>query len=133
MKSSMSSMVTATGLVVCTLLVALLLAPRSAAAQDACKSEASRINSADTANAPNNRTDRLCTFIRNQIGIETDYAAFYRRCGNGVDAEMQAHDYEKHVVALRATYESNCAGSNCDGAPNIATCEAERYRRKHGW
>jgi hypothetical protein len=60
-------------------------------------------------NAPNKTADRLCTFMSNQIAIDTDYAALYRRCNSGMDGEMEAHKYEKYAVALRTLVASNCA------------------------
>jgi CubicO group peptidase (beta-lactamase class C family) len=90
--------------------LAALLASQEAGAQDACVSELRRLDDLDMANQKYKTPSGVCVFMRNQIKLETDYAAFYRSCGNGMDAEIEAHKHEKSASGLQIGLASNCVG-----------------------
>jgi hypothetical protein len=108
MNRSVSIMLKAAAL--CTLPLAALLASQEAAAQDACVGELRRLNQLEMANQKYKTPSAVCVFMRNQIKLEADYAALYRSCGNGMDAEIEAHKHEKSASALQTALASNCVG-----------------------
>jgi hypothetical protein len=89
---------------------ARLLVPQEAAAQDACVSELRRLNELETENLNRKTPKDVCVYFRIQIKLETDYAALYRRCGNGMDAEIEAHQHEKSASTLQRVMANNCVG-----------------------
>jgi hypothetical protein len=89
---------------------ARLLVPQEASAQDACVSELRHLNELETANLIHKNPKDVCVYFRNQIKLETDYAALYRRCGNGMDAEIEAHQHEKSASNLQRVMANNCVG-----------------------
>jgi hypothetical protein len=89
------------------------MAPRQAAAQDACVSELRRLNQWELANQAN-RTSRICVFMLNQINVETGYATLYRSCGEGMNGEIEAHRHEKSAAGLRTALASMSCGKNGD-------------------
>src|SRR6266702_353048 len=91
----------------CSLPLAALLVSQKAAAQDACVSELRRLNELETSNLKYKNPSGVCVYFRNQIKLETDYAALYRRCGNGMDAEIEAHQHEKSASVFQRVMANN--------------------------
>jgi hypothetical protein len=94
----------------CALPLAVFLASQDASAQDACVDELRRLNQLETANQKYKNASEFCVFMRNQVKLEMDYAALYRRCGNGMDAETEAHKHEISASTLQRGLASNCVG-----------------------
>jgi hypothetical protein len=80
------------------------------AAQDACVIELRRLNQFETANQNNKNAATICIYMQNQIKLESDYAILYRKCGEGMDAEIEAHQHDIKAANFRSLLARNCVG-----------------------
>ncbi len=50
----------------------------------------------------------MCVYLNATFKIDLRYAEFYRRCGQGIQGENDAFDYEKRASAVKSLISMNC-------------------------